>query len=120
MAGRRSARAQSKPFTDRLETALPPGSIDVTTVVNMDDALWGTSGFVMGQMKANKRRYPESTFVLDDTGRGLTALGLEPGIANIVILDAGGTVLYFKQGAMSEADIDSTLELIRQHIDADT
>ena len=114
MAGRMSARSQTKPFTDKLEE-LPDGNFHVTTVINLDDILWGSSGFVVGQLKSNKQKYPDSTIVVDEEGAGLATWGLKPKGATIVILDAGGSVLYFKEGAMSEAEIDSTLELMRSH-----
>ena len=119
MAGRMSARNQTKPFTDRLESAIPDESIHVTTVINLDDTLWGTSGFVVGEVKSSKRKYPDSTIVLDETGAGLETWGLRPKGATIVILDPGGSVLYFKEGAMSEFEIDSTLELIRTYVASD-
>lgn len=113
LAGRASARGQSKPFTDRLEAALPEGSFHVTTVVNLDDALWGTSGFVVGEVKSSKRKYPMSTIVLDEDGHGLQSWQLQEGGANILVLNAGGTVLYIKHGGMSEEEIESTLEMIQ-------
>jgi YtfJ family uncharacterized protein len=116
MAGRMTARSQTKPFTDRLETAIPDESIHVTTVINLDDTIWGTAGFVVGEIKSSKRKYPDSTLVLDEAGAGLQAWGLQPKGATIVILDPGGSVLYFKEGAMSESEIDSTLELMRTYI----
>jgi YtfJ family uncharacterized protein len=115
MAGRASARSQTRPFTDRLE-ALPDNSFHVTTVVNLDDALWGTSGFVVGELKSNKRKYPDSTIVLDEKGSGLSRWGLQPKGATVVVLDPGGSVLYFKEGAMSDPEIENTLEMIRQYI----
>ena len=113
LAGRKSARAQSKPFTDRLEQDLPEGSVHVTTVINLDDAMWGTSGFVLSEVKKSKRKYPMSTIVLDEDGTGLQTWQLQEGGANILVLNASGTVLYMKQGAMSEGEIESTLEMIK-------
>ena len=73
MAGRMSARGQTKPFTDTLESALPDKSFHITTVINLDDALWGTTGFVVSEVKSNKRKYPNATMVLDEQGTGLSA-----------------------------------------------
>jgi YtfJ family uncharacterized protein len=116
IAGTRSARAQTRPFTDRLEESLPKGSYQFTTVINLDDALWGTGGFVMGEVKSSKRKYPDSTIVLDEEGTGLQAWQLQKKSSAIVVIDTSGTVLYLKQGAMSEDEIETTVELIRQQI----
>jgi YtfJ family uncharacterized protein len=113
LAGRVSARDQSKPFTDRLQEAVPEGSVHVTTVINLDDAMWGTSGFVVGEIKDSKRKHPMSTMVLDEDGLGLQTWQLQKGGATIVVLNATGTVLYLKQGGMSEEEIESTLEIIQ-------
>lgn len=118
LAARSNARDESKPFTDRLEQDLPEGSVHVTTVINLDDAIWGTSGFVVSEIKSSKRKYPKSTMVLDEGGLGLQHWQLQPGGANIVILDANGTVQYFKHGAMSAEEIANTLELIRGQLAA--
>lgn len=117
MAGTMKARAQTRPFTDSLEASIPYEKIHVTTLINLDQALWGTTGFVVGKAKSNKRKYPASTIVLDEEGLGQEAWRLSPKQAAVVILDAGGSVLYFKEGAMSEEDIQHTLTLIRQHIE---
>ena len=119
MAGRSSSREQTKPFTDRLEAEFPAGSLHFTTVINLDDALWGTGGFVVGEVESNKRKYPNSTFVLDEEGLGRSALGLEKKIATTVVIDAGGTILYFKEGAMSDAEIEATLDLIHRQLVTD-
>jgi hypothetical protein len=116
LAGTRKARSQTQAFTDRLEEALPKGSYQFTTVINLDDAMWGTGGFVVGEVKSNKRKYPKSTMVLDEEGTGLQAWQLQKKSSAIVVIDTSGTVLYLKQGTMSEDEIETTVELIRQQI----
>ena len=116
MAGRMTARSQTQPFTDKLEATLPEGSFHVTTVINLDDALWGTSGFVVSEVKDSKRKYPASTIVLDEDGNGLETWQLLPKGATIVVLDPLGSVLFLKEGGMTEQEIESTLQLMQQHI----
>ena len=116
IAGTRKARSQTQAFTDRLEESLPKGSYQFTTVINLDDAMWGTSGFVVGEVKSSKRKYPDSTIVLDEDGTGLQAWQLQKKSSAIVVIDTNGTVLYLKQGTMSEDEIEATVELIRQQI----
>ena len=47
-----------EPFTDLLQESLEPGTVQVTTVLNMDAAMWGTSGFVISELEKNKRLTP--------------------------------------------------------------
>jgi hypothetical protein len=116
LAGTRKARSQTQAFTDRLEELLPKGSYQFTTVINLDDAMWGTSGFVVGEVKSSKRKYPDSTMVLDEEGTGLQGWQLQKKSSAIVVIDTSGTVLYLKQGSMSEEEIEAAVELIRQQI----
>ena len=116
MAATMKARSQSKPFTDALEQQIPFGSYHVTTVINLDDALFGTGGFVIGEVKSSKKQYPMSTIVVDEDGTGLEAWQLNRKSSAIVVVDASGTVLYLKQGAMTEQEIESTLQLIRTQL----
>ena len=57
--------------------------------------------------------------MLDEEGLGRSALGLEKKIATTVVIDAGGTILYFKEGAMSDAEIEATLDLIHRQLVTD-
>ncbi len=120
MAGTLKARSQTQAFTDRLEQEIPHDSIHVTTLINMDQILWGSGRFVIRQVKENKKEYPITTIVLDESGLGQSAWALPEKDAAIIIMDAGGSVLYFKEGAMLDADIDETIELIRGQIDSST
>ena len=120
LAATMSASNLNKPFTDRLSAELSGQGYHVTTVINMDEAMWGTSGFVVSEVKGNKRRYPASTMVLDKEGLGRETWQLESDSSAILILDGNGVVQYLKQGAMSDVEINSALDLIRQHLAQET
>ena len=114
LAARMAARDLNRPFTDRLErSGIPLETYHVTTIVNLDDALFGTRGFVVSELERNKRKYSLSTIVADADGTGRTAWGLKPKSSAILILDAAGRVLFFRDGAMSEQEIEQALELLR-------
>jgi YtfJ family uncharacterized protein len=116
LAGTMSARNQTRAFTDRLENTLPKGSYEFTTVINLDDAMWGTGGFVMSEVKSSKRKYPDSTIVLDEAGAGRQAWQLEKKSSAVVVIDGRGTVLYLKEGLMTEEEIEAAVEIIRLQI----
>lgn len=115
MAGTKGASEINKPFTDRLQE-IPNSNYQVTTIINLDDAMWGTSGFVISEVKKNKRMFPGSTMVLDAEGVGRETWKLQPKSSAIVVLDARGSVHYLKDGAMSEGDIEQMLEFILTHM----
>ncbi|MCZ6831364.1 MAG: YtfJ family protein [Gammaproteobacteria bacterium] len=112
MAGTKGAKKLNKPFTDRLQE-IPHQNYQVTTVINLDDAMWGTSGFVISEVKKSKRKYPDSRMVLDADGLGREVWKLQSKSSVIVIMDAQGSVRYLKEGAMNEREIEQALGLIR-------
>lgn len=105
-----------KPVTDRIEKEFEPGSVHVTTVLNMDAAMWGTSGMVISELKKNKRQYPSATMVVDEEGSGTDTWNLGKDGTGLIVLDPAGTVRYFNRGPLDEADVASTIELIRSNI----
>ena len=116
MAATTGASELNDPFIDRIKTDFPDGTLLSTTVLNMDEAMWGTGGFVISQLESNKKRYPQAVLVADEKGVGLSTWKLQEDSAAIVVTDSQGAVLFFKQGAMSPAEVDSTIELIKQQL----
>jgi YtfJ family uncharacterized protein len=118
MAATRSASEINKPFTDQMKTALPQnGEVLSTTILNLDEAMWGTAGLVVSELESNKVEFPRAVLVADADGVGLKQWSLEKDSSAVIVTDAAGVVRFFKQGAMSAAEVASTLALIRQYID---
>lgn len=105
-----------KPFTDMLEVEFPSGSLDVTTIINMDDALWGTSGMINGQIQTNKEKFPESTFVLDKSGVGNKSWALGKKGAVLAVIDKSGSVVYLAREAISEEDAASAIAIVKEQV----
>ncbi len=105
-AGTKAASETFAPFTDHLQERLQPGSYHVTTVINLDAALWGTTGFVVSELKDNKRRYPDATMVLDAQGVGASTWQLGKKGALLAIMDADGTVRFLSREPLSEGQIE--------------
>ena len=116
-----ATRGDSKlfqPFTDLLRETFGDGKYHVTTIINLDAALWGTSGLVVSELQDSKRKFPNSTMVLDEEGSGVTEWQLGKQGTGLVILDPKGTVLYFTQDALNEQDMTQSVELVREQIEA--
>lgn len=114
MAARLSSKSLNKPFTDQLEAAgLPLDRYHVTTIVNLDDALFGTRGFVLSELESNKKRYHLSSIVADAHGLGLRVWQLTPKSSAIIIVGADGRVKFFRDGAMTADEIAAALQLLR-------
>lgn len=46
----------------------PAESYQTTTIINQDDAIWGTSSFVKSSAQDSKKEFPWSSMVLDEFG----------------------------------------------------
>ena len=116
-----ATRGDSKlfePFTDRLRETFGAGEYHVTTIINLDAAVWGTSGLVVSEVEGSKRKFPNSTMVLDEEGSGVDEWQLGKQGAGLAILDPKGTVLYFTQDALNDQDMTQSVELVREQIEA--
>ena len=113
-----SASETFTPFTDLLQESLEPGSYHVTTVINLDAALWGTTGFVVSELKKNKRMHPVATMVIDEEGTGIDQWGLGKAGTGLIVLDSEGTVQYFANSALNEEQMQQVLELIKAKINS--
>lgn len=102
-----------KPFTDLLQTSLEPGTVHVSTILNLDAALWGTTGFVVSELKKNKKIHPLATMVLDEEGTGVLEWELGKAGTGLVVMDDKGIVKFFNRQTLSQEELASTLELIR-------
>lgn len=109
-AGTKAASELFAPFTDYLQERLEPGRYHVTTVINLDAALWGTTGFVVSELKDNKRRYPDATMVLDAEGLGVSTWQLGKKGALLAIMDADGTVRFVSRDPLGENQIRQQAE----------
>jgi uncharacterized protein len=115
-AGSLSASEIFEPFTDALQETYQSGSYHVTTIINLDDALWGTSGFVVSEVSKNKKKFPQSTMVLDEEGNGKASWDLGKRGAGLIILDPSGIVQYFTREALGEQDMQAALALVGRFI----
>jgi YtfJ family uncharacterized protein len=114
----RSDSKRFKPFTDAVEQTFEQGQYHITTIINLDAALWGTTGLVVSEVQDSKRKYPGSTMVLDENGSGVEAWQLGDEGSGLVIMDARGMVQYFTRDSLDDEQMEHSLTLVREHIDA--
>lgn len=113
MAARASTQDMNKPFTDALAaSAFPRDKYTSVTLVNMDDAMWGTSGLVPGELKKNKKLYPHERLIADAKGDGQKTWGLKKESSAIIVLDKQGNVVFFKDGALTPQEVQTTIKQI--------
>ena len=92
-------------YTDALgEAEFSDSSYQTITVLNMDEALWGTSGIVRSTVKDKQKEFPTAGFVLDEDGVAQKKFGLKTESA-VIIIDTNGKVLFAKDGQLSSGEI---------------
>ena len=110
MAGRSSAKEMNAPMIEAIKAAkFNPNHYLTLTIVNQDDAIWGTGAFVKSSLEDSKKEYPHSAFVLDAEGVAAKAWQLAKKSSAIILLDQQGVVRFAKDGALSQEEIQTVI-----------
>ncbi len=117
LAGRSAAKEINEPLIDALKKAnLPQDCYQTTTIINVNDAIFGTAGIVTMMVEGGKKEFPWSSIVVDAKGAVQKAWGLEKESSAIFVLDANGAILFSKDGALSSAEVKTVLNLIEAEL----
>jgi len=117
-AGTMSASKTFEPFTDRLQQEFDLGLYHVSTVINLDASIWGTTGFVVSEVKSSKAEFPLSTMVLDKAGTGASRWELGKKGALLAVIDNSGKVRYLAREPLVETELETATELVRSLIES--
>lgn len=113
VAGRLSAKDLNAPVIEAIEAAdFPVERLRTTTIVNTDDAVFGSTPFVRRSIESSKRDVPSVQFVVDDEGAVQNAWNLERGGSAIVVLDDEGRVRFAKDGPLTLYEVNHVMELL--------
>ena len=117
IAGRSSAKELNASLIEAIKAAkLPQDRYQTTTIVNLDDAMFGTGSFVVSSLEKSKRQFPWSSFVLDESGSVRQSWGIAEESSAILLLDKTGTIRFVKDGALTQAEIKQVMTLIQSLI----
>ncbi len=117
IAGRTGAKRLNAPMIEAVKQArFSNDSYQTVTVVNLDDAMFGTSGLVKRKLKKNKQQFPHASFVLDETGTLFKQWQLKNKSSAIILVDATGMVIFAKEGELQADEIEQVLALIEDNI----
>jgi len=116
-----AGRSASKEMNAPLMVAITAQKFDeknyqTTTVINQDDAMWGTGSFVKSSAEDSKKEFSWSSLVLDENGTVAKYWQLQQESSMIIILDKASKVLFVKEGALSEEDIKFAISLIKNQL----
>jgi YtfJ family uncharacterized protein len=117
IAGRKSAKKMNAPLMNAITAAgFPAESYQTTSIINQDDAIWGTGSFVKSSAQESKKEFPWSSIVLDKEGSVAQAWQLAEKSSAILVLDKQGQVLFVKEGALEQSEIDRVLQLVKSNL----
>ncbi|WP_375752391.1 YtfJ family protein [Vibrio sp. HN007] len=117
IAGRKSSKKLNAPLMTAIgEAKFPEDSYQTTSIINQDDAMWGTGSFVKSSAQDSKKEFPWSSIVLDEDGSVAKAWELAEESSAIIVLDKSGKVLFVKEGALSEGEIQTVLGLVKSNL----
>ncbi|MBL1378967.1 YtfJ family protein [Zobellella iuensis] len=114
IAGRSSAKELNAPLIEAIKAAeLPRDGYQTVTIINVDDATFGTAPFVRSSAESSKKEFPWSAIVLDEKGRVAQQWQLEPKSSAIIVLDKAGSVRFVKEGALTAQEVEQVLALVQ-------
>ncbi|EHW5313044.1 YtfJ family protein [Escherichia albertii] len=117
IAGRKSAKKKNSLLIKAVEAAnFPQDRFQPTTIVNTDDAIFGSGYFVVGKIEKNKRHYPWAQFVIDGNGQGRVAWQLPEQSSTIMVLSKDGKIQWAKDGSLTSEEVDYVIALANKLI----
>lgn len=113
VAGRLSAKDLNAPIIEAIEAAdFPVDRFQTTTIVNTDDAVFGSAMFVRKSVESSKRDVPDGQFVVDESSAVQNAWNLERGSSAVVVVDDAGRVRFAKDGPLTLFEVNHVMELL--------
>ena len=107
------ADSDSLPWAHALESeSFSSDDINVISIINKDEALWGTKGFVTAKVEEKQRRYPAAVFVLDEKGKAKSTWKLKESVG-VIVLDKAGKIVKLNDGALKGEQINEFISAIK-------
>ncbi|EHR6002294.1 YtfJ family protein [Vibrio parahaemolyticus] len=117
IAGRSKAKEMNAPLMSAITAAhFPEDQYQTTTVINQEDAIWGTGTFVKSSAEDSKKTFSWSSMVLDKNGVLATTWDLQQESSAIIVQNKQGEILFVKEGALTQDEVTHVIELIKQNI----
>lgn len=117
MAGRSSAKQINAKLITAISAAkFPNTDYQTTTIINKNDAVWGTGSFVISATKDSKKQYPWSSIVLDSNGVVQKTWGLKKENSAVIVINKNGQILFEKEGKLTQQEINNIIQLVRDNL----
>ncbi|MGM0418252.1 MAG: YtfJ family protein [Thermodesulfobacteriota bacterium] len=119
LAARMGIEDINQPYIDALIKAdlpdkLPDSDYKTTTILNLDDAAWGTSGLASSKFTKSQEEFPYAYYVADNNGTAAETWNLEKKNTAVIVIDKSNKVLFFKEGKLDDEDIKTAVSRIKE------
>lgn len=117
IAGRSSAKEMNAELMKAITDAqFSKDEYQTTSIINQDDAIWGTGSFVKSSAQDSKKEFPWSSMVLDEDGTVAKKWKLAEESSTIILLDKQGIIQFVKDGSLSNNEINQVISLIKSNL----
>ena len=115
MAGRSSVKEKNEALIEAIKAAhFSPARYQTTTIINADDAVFGTGSFVKSSAEKGKKANAHSQVILDQQSAVKNAWQLKEKESLIVVLDKNGKVQFVQEGKLSAEQIQQVIDLVKK------
>ena len=119
LAGKAEAKTINQALLDEVkDSGYPRERFQTTTIINLNDAVFGTGTIVEAIAVNGKKRFPWTSVILDRQGSFSSALSLAKGSSAIILIDEDAKIRFFKDGPLSESEIRDVLSIISECVTA--
>ncbi|MBU2970974.1 YtfJ family protein [Pseudoalteromonas sp. C2R02] len=114
IAGRSASKEMNAPLMKSITAQkFDTKDYQTITIINQDDAMWGTGGFVKSSAQDSKKEFSWSSLVLDENGAAAKAWQLKKENSIIIIVDKSSKVIFVHEGALSKDEIKNAISTIK-------
>lgn len=114
-AGRSSVKEKNEPLMEAIKAAqLNAEKYQTTTIINADDAVFGTGSFVKSSAEKGKKSNTRSQVIIDQQSAVKNAWNLKEKESLIVVLDKNAQVKFIHEGALSAQQVQDVINLVTE------
>ena len=86
------------------------------TIVNVDQAVWGTSRLAYAAVEKNKKDNPNDEIVVDERGDAMSKWNIDLSAVALIIMDGSGRLSYFHAGWPLQSDVEEIADKLENLI----
>lgn len=90
----------------------PNDNCRTITIINNDEAMWGTKGIIKSQLKQSLKLNPRCNIIVDSEGVAKERWQLKDKSYYVAVIDEQQKVLFLQEGKLSDEQINQVMRLL--------